>query len=169
MPDAALSPPPPLEPAPAPPPPPAASPFDKLIGALPLCGLSAPPADKSSDETAGASKAPKAKEAWSEAAPEAAAAMAAVVGASKGDKKELSKAGLAVFDAHRLFITSCVEQLEVHTFMLSQAEPKPGKSVEGAQLHDYVGGLEALLRERQASVTALQAQLQTFRDTIGGQ
>lgn len=80
------------------------------------------------------------------------------------DKKAMAKAGVAVFDAHRQFITSCVEQLEVHTYMLSQAEAQPVDAA--AQLDDYVGGLEALLRERQAALSALQAQLQTFRCTI---
>ena len=85
---------------------------------------------------------------------------------SKEAKKKLNKASHDVFDAHRNFITSCVEQLEVHTWMLSQGEAKP---VETAQMQDYVGGLEALLRERQAALAALQAQLQTFRHTIGSE
>mmetsp|Transcript_4304 Transcript_4304/g.9297 ORF Transcript_4304/g.9297 Transcript_4304/m.9297 type:complete len:117 (-) Transcript_4304:456-806(-) len=70
----------------------------------------------------------------------------------------------AVFDAHRQFITSCVEQLEVHTYMLSQAEHGPERE---AGLHDYVMGLEALLAERQAALGSLQQQLQTFRATVG--
>lgn len=82
----------------------------------------------------------------------------------KPSSKAVTKAGKAVFEAHRNYVTSCVEQLEVHTFMLSQAEEHPADS---KQLRDYVGGLEALLRERQAALDSLQAQLDTFRHTVG--
>ena len=57
-------------------------------------------------------------------------------GTGKGDNKENRRAAkaaavegrqaeLAVFDAHRQFITSCVGQLEVHTYMLSQESAFP--------------------------------------------
>ena len=81
----------------------------------------------------------------------------------KRSSKSIAKASGAVFDAHRTFITSCVEQLEVHTFMLSQAEAKPS---DAKQLEDYVGCLDALLRERQAALSTLQAQLDMFRVAI---
>lgn len=77
------------------------------------------------------------------------------------EKKAIAKAGVAVFDAHRQFITCCVDQLEVHTYMLSHAEEQPVDAT--SQLDDYVGSLEALLRERQASLSALQAELEKFR------
>ena len=70
-----------------------------------------------------------------------------------------------MFDAHRTFISSCVEQLEMHTFLLQHAENQPVDKSE--ELDEYVRGLDALLRERQAALSALQAQLQTFRCTIG--
>ena len=77
------------------------------------------------------------------------------------EKKAIAKAGVAVFDAHRQFITCCVDQLEVHTYMLSHAEEQPVDAT--SQLDDHVGSLEALLRERQASLSALQAELEKFR------
>ncbi|KAL3922293.1 MAG: hypothetical protein SGPRY_004611 [Prymnesium sp.] len=73
----------------------------------------------------------------------------------------------AVFDSHRQFITSCVEQLEVHTYMLSQASLFRPHNDREAGLHDYVMGLEALLAERQAALGSLQRQLQTFRVSAG--
>ena len=92
------------------------------------------------------------------------------------------EAGAAIFGAHRDFITSCVEQLEVHTWMLSQAEDAANQAgsadgaasaaLEGAGggkpegLTDYVASLEALLLERQAALATLQAQLQSFRHTV---
>ena len=69
--------------------------------------------------------------------------------------------GRAVFDAHRQFITSCVEQLEVHTYMLSQAEV-----ASASGLHGYVDSLTQLIEERQSALAALQRQLHTFRDTV---
>ena len=48
--------------------------------------------------------------------------------------------------------------------MLSQAESQTAEKAEA--LVDYVGGLEALLTERQAALATLQAQLQNFRLTI---
>ena len=47
--------------------------------------------------------------------------------------------------------------------MLSQAEAKPS---DAKQLEDYVGCLDALLRERQAALSTLQAQLDMFRVAI---
>ena len=79
-------------------------------------------------------------------------------------ERSVTKAGADVFDAHRNYITSCVEQLEVHTFMLGQAEAQPS---DAKGLNDYVGSLEALLRERQAALSSLQSQLEIFRHTIG--
>ena len=64
-----------------------------------------------------------------------------------------------LFEAHRGFITSCVEQLEVHTWMLQQAEGQPAEGIS-----DYVGGLAALLSERQAALHTLQAQLAAFQN-----
>ena len=72
-----------------------------------------------------------------------------------------------MFEAHRQFITSCVEPLEEHTWMQSQAEASAeAGTIEGGQLSEYVKGLEALLRERQAKVATLQAQLSTFRHSL---
>ena len=98
-------------------------------------------------------------------APPAAAKDSARPAAPTLDKKVIAKAGVAVFDAHRTFISSCVEQLEMHTFLLQHAENQPVDKSE--ELDEYVRGLDALLRERQAALSALQAQLQTFRCTIG--
>ena len=87
-------------------------------------------------------------------------ASTAVSPAPNGQQQPATAAG-AIFSAHRQFITSCVEQLEVHTWMLSQAETQ--QKTTGDALVDYVGGLEALLIERQAALSTLQTQLQTFR------
>ena len=88
------------------------------------------------------------------------------------------EAGAAIFGAHREFITQCVEQLEVHTWMLSQAEANE-KLMEGASLDateaatgraeslvDYVASLEALLIERQAALATLQAQVQSYKHAV---
>ena len=71
-----------------------------------------------------------------------------------------------------------VEQLEVHTWMLSQAEANE-KLMEGASLDateaatgraeslvDYVASLEALLIERQAALATLQAQVQSYKHAV---
>ena len=72
-----------------------------------------------------------------------------------------------VLDAHRKFITTCMEQLDLHLWMLSQAEAASKKGeLAGAQFDEYVKGLELLLRERQAAQAALQSQLQTIRHSI---
>ena len=84
-------------------------------------------------------------------------------GAAKG---RISNAGGAVFDAHREYITTCVEQLEMHTWMLAQAESEP---LNGARLTDYVGSLEHMLRERQAYCAKMQAQLEIFRATMAAE
>ena len=54
----------------------------------------------------------------------------------------------------------------MHTYILADAEKEPA---EQRHLINYAAGLNALLRERQASLSSLQAQLDTFRITIGAQ
>ncbi len=86
------------------------------------------------------------------------------------------EAGSAIFGAHREFITQCVEQLEVHTWMLSQAESNQmeGAAIDGFEavpskaesLVDYVASLEALLIERQAALATLQAQVQSYKHAV---
>ena len=57
---------------------------------------------------------------------------------AKLSSRAVSKAGNAVFDAHRQFITSCVEQLEVHTFMLSQVwRPNLSQPARARLLHAH--------------------------------
>jgi hypothetical protein len=139
----------------------------QLVGSSPVSGKKSDAAERRRSSGEGARSASKSSA--TKASPRRAVCEVTGEGAggaatTTASAVDVSEAGAAVFGAHRQFITSCVEQLEVHTYMLSQAEAQPS---EGAQLHDYVGTLECLLRERQAALAALQAQLETFRHKIG--
>ena len=78
--------------------------------------------------------------------------------AARRHEGKLRAAGEALFLAQRDYISTCVEQLELDTALLSAAE-----SATPAALPEYVDRLDGLLAERRATLGRLEATIQRFR------
>ena len=92
-------------------------------------------------------------------APARAAEQEDAAAAARRHEGKLRAAGEALFLAQRDYISTCVEQLELDTALLSAAE-----SATPAALPEYVDRLDGLLAERRrAPLGRLEATIQRFR------